>query len=92
MKVRYTSPAAAELASILDDLAEKSPRGAHRVLARILALERLLSAFPECGDRTRLPWLRRLSASPMPYVLFYEVADTEIIVHRVRHSARKPAE
>jgi plasmid stabilization system protein ParE len=42
------------------------------------------------GKRTDDPTVRRLTASPYPYLIFYEVTDTEIIIHAVRHGARDP--
>ena len=88
MKLRYTEPAAIELAAVLDYLAERSPDGAARVLARIRAIERLLLLFPYSGEVTRLDWLRRVTTQPYPYVIYYEVAGDEIVVHRIRHAAR----
>jgi plasmid stabilization system protein ParE len=42
MRLRYTLPALADLASILDYIAERSPQGAKRVHARIRAVADLL--------------------------------------------------
>lgn len=91
MRVRYTRPAAAELAKVLAYVAERSPQGARTVGARIKAIETLLALFPEAGEPTRLPWLRRIATPPLPYLIFYEVTPAEVIIHRVRHAARKPA-
>jgi hypothetical protein len=30
-------------------------------------------------------------ASPYPYLIFYEVTGDEIVIHGVRHSARRPS-
>jgi addiction module RelE/StbE family toxin len=90
VKVRYTPPALADLEAILNYVTEQSPQGANRIKARIQAIERLLAQHPLSGVRTRLPWLPRISVSPYPYLIFYEVADSEVIVHAVRHGARAP--
>jgi toxin ParE1/3/4 len=29
--------------------------------------------------------------APYPYLVFYELTDTEIIIHAVRHAARNPS-
>ncbi len=29
-------------------------------------------------------------ATPYPYLIFYEAADDEIIIHGIRHAARRP--
>ncbi|MCQ8780609.1 type II toxin-antitoxin system RelE/ParE family toxin [Aurantimonas sp. CSK15Z-1] len=39
---------------------------------------------------TSRPGVRRLVLSPYPYVVFYRVAATEIVILRFRHTARKP--
>jgi plasmid stabilization system protein ParE len=49
-----------------------------------------LSPHPYIGRRTNDPAIRRLTATPYRYVVFYEVTESEIIVHAVRHAARDP--
>ncbi len=88
MKVRYTLPALADLGSILDYIAARSPQGAKRVQARIQAVIDLLLIHPFIGTRTDDPVIRRLPTPPYPFLVFYEVTETEIIVHTVRHGAR----
>ena len=36
--------------------------------------------------------MRRIPATPYPYLIFYEVSGDEIVVHAVRHSARDPSD
>ncbi len=91
MKIRYTSPALADLNSILAYISAHSPQGARRIQARIQMLIELLSTHPEIGVRTDDPTIRRLTAAPHPYLVFYEVTGSEIIVHAVRHAARNPS-
>jgi toxin ParE1/3/4 len=88
VRLRYTRPALADLASILDYIAEQSPQGARRVQARIQAIIDLLTVYPGIGSRTDDPNIRRLPTTPYPYLVFYEVGDDEIVVHAVRHGAR----
>lgn len=90
MKVRYTPDAAAELAAVLDYIAERSPQGARNVHARIRAAESLLSRFPEIGQRGPMAWLRRIAVLPYPYLIFYEVRETEVWILRIRHGSRNP--
>lgn len=90
MKLRYTLPALADLNSILDYIAAHSPQGAKRVQRRIQRVIDLLLVHPDIGVRTDDPVVRRLSAPPYPYLIFYEVSETEIIIHAVRHAARDP--
>jgi toxin ParE1/3/4 len=91
VKLRYTLPAFADLASILDTIAAHSPQGAKRVQARIQTVIDLLLLHPHIGARTDDPSIRRLAAPPYPYLVFYEVAEGEIIIHAVRHAARDPS-
>ncbi len=91
MKVRYTLPALADLAEILDYLAPRSPQGAARVQSRIKSFIELLSTHPFIGTRTDDPTIRRLVVTPYPYLVFYEVTEGEIVIHNIRHSARNPS-
>ena len=50
----------------------------------------LLSAYPFIGARTRDPSIRRLPATPYPYLVFYEIGQDEIVIHAIRHAAREP--
>jgi toxin ParE1/3/4 len=90
VKLRYTLPALADLNSILDYIAAHSPQGAMRVQARIRQIIDLLLIHPCMGVRTDDPDIRRVTTSPYPYLVFYEVTEREII-HAVRHAARDPS-
>ena len=92
MKLRFTLPALADLDSILDYIAARSPQGAKCVQGRIQNIIGLLLTHPEIGVRTEDPTIRRLSTPPYPYLVFYEIAETEIIIHAVRHAARDPSD
>jgi toxin ParE1/3/4 len=91
VKIRYTAPALADLDSVLDYIAARSPQGAKRVQARIQAAIELLAIHPRIGIRTNDPSIRRLTVLPYPYLVFYEITDAEIIIHAVRHTARNPS-
>lgn len=91
MKIRYTKPVLADLSLLLDYIAEHSPQGAKRVQARIRTVIELLNTHPHIGIRTDDPAIRRLTTLPYPYLVFYEITETEIIVHAVRHAAHDPS-
>ena len=91
MKLRYTLPALADLSSILDYIAAHSPQGARNVQTRIQLIIDLLLAHPNIGTRMDDPTVRRMTASPYPYLIFDEATETEIIIHAVRHKARDPS-
>lgn len=92
MKLRYTRPALADLSAILDYIAAHSPQGAKRVQKRVQAIVDLLSTYPHVGVRTDDPAIRRMTTLPHPYLIFYEITESEIIIHAVRHAARDPSE
>jgi plasmid stabilization system protein ParE len=92
VKLRYTRRAAAELEEVLAYIEERSPRGARRVQARVQAITNLLLEHPKAGQVTSNSRLRRMVASPYPYLIFYEVTEDHIVVHGVRHAARRPSE
>jgi plasmid stabilization system protein ParE len=52
----------------------------------------LLLRYPRAGAVTDDPTIRRVTTTPYPYLVFYEVTDAEIIIHAVRHSARDPSD
>jgi toxin ParE1/3/4 len=91
VKLRYTLPALADLNAVLDCIAAHSPLSARRVHSRIQAIIDLLLLYPGTGTRTDDPIIRRMTALPYPYLIFYEATETGIIVHAVRHAARDPA-
>jgi toxin ParE1/3/4 len=92
MRLRYTLPALADLAAILDYIADRSPQGAARIHFRIRAVTDLLLRYPLAGAVTDDPTIRRLTTTPYPYIIFYEATDDEVIIHAVRHGARDPSD
>lgn len=56
MRLRYTLPALADLTSILDYIADRSPQGAPRIHIRIRAVADLLLRYPQAGAVTALPF------------------------------------
>jgi toxin ParE1/3/4 len=48
-------------------------------------------ANPGLGRRTSNGRLRRIGATPYPYLVFYEWTADEVIVIAIRHAARDPA-
>lgn len=90
MSIRYTLPALADLDSILTHIAKASPQGAARVQKRIQDVISLLQGHPEIGLRTDDPDIRRLTTTPYPFLVFYEIGGQEIIIHAIRHGARDP--
>lgn len=90
LRLRYTLPALADLAAILDHIDQHSPLGARRVKARVQAVIDLLPLHPNIGVRTDDPTIRRMTATPYPYLVFYEITAEDVIIHAIRHGARDP--
>ena len=90
MRLRFTLPAASELDAILSHIEAHSPAGARRVQRRLQRVLAVLLQHPQAGQKTRRPGMRRIVVTPYPYLVFYRLAGDEIVVHGVRHGARKP--
>lgn len=91
MKLRYTRKAARELSDILEYISLNSPQGGRVVGGRIGEMIELLSHFPTAGQMTSKGRLRRLIVTPYPYLIFYRITEGHIVIHGVRHAARKPS-
>ncbi|MEE7457758.1 stabilization protein [Methylorubrum populi] len=91
MRLRYTPDAAAELDAILTYIASLSPQGARRVQRRIQSAIGLLLLHPLSGHATSLRPMRRIVATPYPYLIFYEATEDEVVILGNRHATRDPA-
>lgn len=91
MNLRYTRPALDDLETILDYIAAHSPQAATRVQSRIRAVTLLVAQHPRIGTRTDDPMIRRMTVLPYPYLIFYEIAADELVIHAIRHAARDPS-
>jgi plasmid stabilization system protein ParE len=89
VRLRYTLSALADLNTILDHIVIHSPQGARHVQMRLQTIIGLLLLYPHIGTRTDDPTIRRLTALPYPYLIFYEAAEDEITIHSIRHAARE---
>ncbi|WP_049766140.1 type II toxin-antitoxin system RelE/ParE family toxin [Rhodopseudomonas palustris] len=90
MKLRFTIRAAAELDEVLSSIDHRSPQGAQHVKQRLFAVIALLPQYPQAGRLTNKVGLRRVVAYPYPYLIYYRATDAEVVIHGVRHSARRP--
>jgi toxin ParE1/3/4 len=90
VRLRVTRRAAAQIEKALDYIEADSPQGANHVRERIQTLFRLLAQHPYAGQATDRPGVRRLTLSPYPYLIFYRVTDSEVIIQRMRHTSRQP--
>jgi len=90
VKVRYTRQALRQLAEILVFINAQSPQGADHVKRRLQAVINLLSDHPNSGRLTSKNGIRRAVVRPYPYVIFYRLDNDGIVIHGVRHAARRP--
>jgi plasmid stabilization system protein ParE len=90
VKVRYTRRAFHQMNTILDYIGNHSPRGAHSVKQRLQVVIDLVAAHPHSGPLIGKRDLRRVVVTPYPYLIFYRVTPDEIVIHGVRHAARRP--
>jgi toxin ParE1/3/4 len=88
--VRYTRGALRQLADILDYIEAQSPQGAENVKRRLQAVVQLLADHPNVGRATNKGDIRRVVVRPYPYVIFYRPEPAGIVIHGVRHAARRP--
>jgi toxin ParE1/3/4 len=91
VKLRYTLRGAAELDQVLGYIEAQSPQGARHVQTRIKVIIELLLQYPRAGRLTSKAGLRRMVVSPYPFLIFYRATRDEIIIHGVRHTARRPS-
>ncbi len=89
MKVRYTKSALNQLEAILTYIQMHSPQGSKKVQGRICELINVLETHPFIGVTTSDRRIRRVVATPYPYVILYQVRNGEVIVRSIRHGARQ---
>lgn len=90
MRIVWTRRFLNELEAIGDYIAERSPKGAARIVNEIYSkTDRLLSANPFIGRSGEIAGTRELVIPTTPYVVAYRVTDTYIEVLFVQHGAQE---
>ena len=89
VNVRYTRRALRQMSDIFDYIQANSPQGAENVKRRLKAAIDLVFDHPESGRATNRDGLRRILANPYPYAIFYRTDAAGIVIHGVRHLARR---
>jgi toxin ParE1/3/4 len=87
MKLRYERGALADLAEIFAYIAADNREAAAHLVARIEGAARRIAANPRMGEATRNPRFRRISIGN--YLIVYDVGSEDVIIHYVRHGARR---
>ena len=87
MKLRYERGALADLDEIFAYIAADNRAAAARLVARIEDAATRIAATPYIGEATRDPRFRRFPVGN--YLIVYEVGTDEVVIHYLRHSARR---
>ena len=87
MKIRFNRGALADIDGILGYIGERNPKAAAELLARFEHAAELIGRAPEIGTRTQRDNLRKFVVGS--YLLIYEIAAAEVIIHYIRHGARR---
>jgi toxin ParE1/3/4 len=89
VRLRWTTPAARDLAKIGDWIADRSPSAAKRVIGRIWRRTQSLATSPMLGRTGRVAGTRELVVGRYPYIVVYRVGREWIDVIAVMHSSRR---
>jgi toxin ParE1/3/4 len=87
MKLRYERGALADLEEIFAYIAKDNPAAAARLVARIEDAAARIAETPYMAEATRKSRFRRFPVGN--YLIVYEVSEDEVIIHYVRHGARR---
>ena len=87
MKVRYNRGALEDLDNILSYIAERNPQAAGTLLTKFEAAANRLSQMPEIGVRSERLDMRKIVVGN--YLMVYEIKNAEVVIHFIRHGARK---
>jgi addiction module RelE/StbE family toxin len=90
MRLRYTRRAARNLDRISAYIAQENPPAAARVVARIEQVIEHLLHSPGAGSPTDRRGIRRVPVVTYPYLVFYEIRGDDVVIHHIRHGARRP--
>ena len=89
MRVVWTEPALDGVARVYDYLYDFNPQAARQVAANILDVDNGLVEFPARGRQVRHTAMREVM-SAYPYIIRYRISGDEVVILRVRHTARRP--
>lgn len=88
MRIRWTIPAADDLASIKDYLQQQFPNFAEPTVRTIYQRIRSLKNSPHRGRPGHLSGTRELPLSPLPYVVVYSVKPDAVEILHIYHGAQ----
>jgi toxin ParE1/3/4 len=88
MRIRWTAPAAEDLASIHDYLREHHPHLAHTTIVAIHNAIRSLRKFPNRGRNGREEGTRELLLDRLPHIVAYCVKPDAVEILHIWHPAQ----
>ena len=88
MRVRYTRTALVELEEILAFIAKDNVAAASSVAERIEHSIAQLAEFPYLAQMADEEGVR-LTVRRLPYIVYYTVDRSEVVILHIRHGARK---
>ena len=89
MEVRWSLPAADDLARICERIQRDNPRVARRVAKTIYDGCARLGDFPNLGRTSRrITGRRELTFSTLAYIVVYQVKENAVEISRVFHGAQ----
>ena len=89
MRVRYTRTALVELEEIFAFIAKDNVAAASSVAERIEHSIAQLAEFPYLAQTADEEGVRRLTVRRLPYVVYYTVDRSEVVILHIWHGARK---
>ena len=90
MKLRLTTRAARDLASLAEYIEKESPAAARRVVQRIERTLSIVEASPFIGRSSARPDTREFPVPGLPLLIVYRVAGDTLEVLTVFHTAQDP--
>jgi toxin ParE1/3/4 len=87
MKLRYERGALADLDEIFAYIAKDNREAAARLVARFEQVAARIAENPFMGEATRKSRFRRFPVGN--YLIVYEVGTDEVVIHYIRHGARR---
>lgn len=89
MEVRWSLPAAEDLARICAWIERNNPDAARRIAKTIYDGCGQLKTFPNMGRvSTRMNGRRELAFPPLPYIAVYQVKHDAVEISRILHGAQ----
>ena len=88
MQVRWTQPAANDLAEISRYIRKDNPSTARSVAKTLFDAANSLDRMPDRGRMGRIPGTRELMVATLPYIIVYEAGKEAVHILHIVHGAR----